>query len=121
MFCEHCGNKLIDSHKFCTKCGRSTIGEGAINNATISNSSPDPKWWLRLLKVIYILLYFPLIFVLPLTWDANSYMGISQAYWYSLLVLVIYLLIMKLIRIAFLYIALAQKPRWGKEIKKLIF
>jgi len=40
------------------------------------------------------------------------------AFWYSLLALAIYVVIARLIKIAFLYIALGQSPEWEKQFTK---
>lgn len=125
MFCENCGNKLKEEHKFCTQCGHSNAPK------TKREKSPtlsDEKWWYRLAKVFYVLLYLPLLLVIPLVWSENSssynYYTSSytdttgEAFWYSLLTLVVWVIVVRLIKIVFLYIALAQKPRWKKEFKK---
>lgn len=125
MFCENCGNKLKKGHKFCTQCGHS-------NNPDIKNDKfiplSDEKWWYRLVKVIYISLYFPLLIIIPIVWVENApyyssysdryYGSYGEAFWYSILTLIIYIVIIRLIKIIFLYIALAQKPKWKKEFKK---
>ena len=126
MFCEHCGNKNDGSHKFCTKCGQPTSKEAIIEPT--SNLNLDQKWWLRLAKVIYIMLHIPLPLILWIVWQANSssYDYSAQAstdtsgtaFWYSLLALAIYMVVVRLIKITFLYIAFAQKVQWKKEFKK---
>ncbi len=35
MYCEKCGNKLLDEAKFCEKCGTSTVGE--VNQSRVIN------------------------------------------------------------------------------------
>ncbi len=130
MFCEHCGNKLKESFKFCTKCGQPAFQEAAVKIHPPSDLIPDQKWWFRLAKVIYILLYIPLPLVLYVAWNVNSSsydysthqlrMDTSgAAFWYSLLTFVIYLAIIRLIKITFLYITFGQKTQWEKEFKKL--
>lgn len=93
----------------------------------------DQKLWYRLSKVVYVILYGFLLIIISTVWDVNSstYTGYSTAYggiyedtygkafWYSLLALLIYIAIVRLIKITFLYIALGQKPQWKKEFKKL--
>ncbi len=125
MFCENCGNKLKDDHKFCTNCGNSNTPEIKEEK---SQALTDEKWWYRLSKVFYVLLYLPLFLVIPLVWSENSstynYYTSSytdttgEAFWYSLLTLIIWVVVVRLIKITFLYIALAQKPQWKKEFKK---
>lgn len=129
MFCEHCGNKIDGSHKFCTKCGHSTLQSEIKNSISQTGVSLNEKWWHRLLKVIYIILYIPLLGILPLVWTENSssynYYSSSStdtsgtAFWYCLLTLVIYMAVARLIKIAVLYIAMGRKPEWKKEFKKL--
>ena len=55
MHCENCGNKLDNSDKFCTKCGTPVQLEGKEHIS--KHSASEEKWWYRLLKVAYILLY----------------------------------------------------------------
>lgn len=97
----------------------------------IKKNTTNEKWWLRLSKVAYILLYIPLLAVIPTVWSENSseYIGYSidgrtynntpgKAFLYSLLALVIYLVVVRLIKLAFLYITFGQKPEWKKEFTK---
>jgi len=42
-----------------------------------------------------------------------------EAFWYSLLTLIIYVAIVRLIKIAFIYIVLGQKPEWEKEFARV--
>lgn len=125
MYCEHCGNKLEQGYKFCTKCGHSTVPvmvqASTIQHVTLSLNE---KWWHRLLKVLYVVLYLPLLVIIPLVWSENSYSyygngNTDEAFWYSLLTLIIYIVIARLIKIAVLYVALGRKPEWKKEFKKL--
>lgn len=125
MYCEHCGTKLEQGHKFCTKCGHSTV---PVQTKTASAHQPalslNDKWWHRLLKVLYVVTYLPLLVIIPVVWSENSYSyygggSSGEAFWYSLLTLVIYMAIARLIKIAVLYVALGRKPEWKKEFKKL--
>jgi cytoskeletal protein RodZ len=66
----------------------------------------------------------PLLIIIPVVWSENSYSyygggSEGEAFWYSLLTLVIYMAIARLIKIAVLYVALGRKPEWKKEFKKL--
>lgn len=131
MFCEKCGNKLKENHKFCTECGHSNLDKQE-SKQTPSNIL-EQKWWFRLAKVFYIFLYIPLPFVIIGVWSENdpySYYGsysnqyyshgsYSEAFWYSLLTLVVWVVILRLIKITFLYIAFGKKPQWKKEFKKI--
>jgi len=132
MFCKNCGNKIEKDLKFCTKCGNSVVYNEKenfkINQKIIILND---KWWHRLLKVIYIITYIPLLLIVPLVWSENlpycytytysvpscsgSY---SESFWYSLLTLVIYVVIIRLIKIAVLYVVVGQKPEWKNEFKK---
>lgn len=123
MFCEHCGNNIQEGHKFCMKCGKLIL-----NHSVAQASNLDQNWWLRVAKVIYIFLHLPLPLVLWGVWYANStsynyYKKVysdttGKAFWYSILTLIIYLVILRLIKITFLYIAFAEKANWQKEFKK---
>jgi hypothetical protein len=118
MFCTNCGKKISESATFCTECGKSTAPETEVKT---HNSNLDHRWWLRLAKVIYIGLYILLPFLLLIVWDENSsgyYGSTEDAFWATLFTLIIYIVSVRLIKITFLYIAFAQKPRWKKEFKK---
>ena len=131
MFCEKCGNKLKENHKFCTECGHSNLDKQE-SKQTPSNIL-EQKWWFRLAKVFYIFLYMPLPFVIIGVWSENdpysyyssysnqyySHGSYSEAFWYSLLTLVVWVVILRLIKITFLYIAFGKKPQWKKEFKKI--
>ena len=126
MYCEHCGNKLNGSDKFCTKCGNVVISDSHHKHSDTRLS--DDRWWNRLLKVAYILSYLPLILILPLVWIESTpyYSSYSQQYygsygeaiWYSLLTLVIYAVLARLVKIAVLYVVSGRKPQWKREFKK---
>ncbi len=128
MFCTYCGAPLNETDKFCIKCGRPTSPDTEPTQKIKSVSRPDERWWYRLAKIFYILLYFPLPLVILIAWEENrsSYDYLTRstvdtsekAFWYSLLTLVIYLAIIRLIKISFLYVMLGRKPDWQKELKK---
>lgn len=131
MYCQHCGNKIEDSEKFCSKCGYSVVPKATedTHHAQIA----DDKWYLRLAKVIYIFLYIPLPFTLWGVWTSSdpysyyssysrewiSYGSYEEAFWYSLLTLVIWIGVLRLLKIAVLYIATGRKPVWKREFRKL--
>lgn len=130
MFCEHCGNNIIGSHKFCTKCGQSVSQE--VPTKSSSGVNLDQRWWHRMLKVLYIFLYLQILWIVPVVWSSNSssYTGYyggqyryedtySVAFWYSVLAIVIFVTVLRLIKLTVLYIMLGQKPAWKKEFKKL--
>lgn len=116
MFCENCGNKLEGSHEFCTKCGHSNTTRSS-NKSFSNRESFDQKWWLRLARVIYIVLYIILPFLLIWVWDENSRYP-EEAFGLSFMTFVIYVVVVRLIKITFFYIAFAQKPQWKREFKK---
>lgn len=123
-YCDNCGSLLESDAKFCTKCGHKVVAQ------TTQHKSPvEEKWWERLFKVIYILAYLPLIILLILVWSdsATDYDIYTRtwidtpgiAIWYCFLTAIIYLVIMRLVKLAFLYVAKAEKPKWKAEFKKL--
>jgi|SRR3990167_3616282 len=119
MFCTNCGKQVSENATFCTECGKSTLPE--TETKTSQNLNLEQKWWLRLAKVIYIGLYIILPFILIAVWDENSggyYGSTGDAFWLTLITFVVYVVSARLIKITFLYIAFAQKPRWKKEFKK---
>lgn len=132
MFCTNCGNKIEKDSEFCTKCGSSlNVSEVKTTIRQRQDLVLGNKWWHRLLKVLYIVLYLPLLLIIPIMWSANSssYTGYflgqprytdtyGKAFWYSLLTLVIYIVILRLIKVAVLYVVVGQKPEWKKEFKK---
>jgi hypothetical protein len=129
MFCDKCGHK-VNNEKFCPNCGQE------IYHAKIETDhtpiSKD-KWYLRLAKVIYIIAYIPLPFAIWGVWASNapysyyssysrewtSYGSYGEAFWYSVLTLVIWVVLLRLLKIAVLYIAAGKKPMWASEFKKL--
>ena len=129
MYCENCGNKNDGTHKFCTKCGHPTASSPTvpkINKTPVRNL--DERWWHRLLKVAYIFLYIQILWIVPAVWSANStswsYYGgyedtTGEAFWYSVLATIIFVVVLRLIKLTVLYIALAQKPVWRDEFRKL--
>lgn len=129
MYCENCGNKMDSTHKFCIKCGHTAATSNSANSSASIALSVNEKWWHRFLKVLYIILYIPLLVILPVVWSINSssynYYSSSStdtsgtAFWYCLLTLVIYMAVVRLIKIAVLYVALGKKPEWKKEFKRL--
>jgi hypothetical protein len=124
MFCQNCGIQVIGKDKFCVNCGNSLV-------IRVDGLHLD-QWWTRSVRVLYIALHIPLLVIIPVVWSANSttykgyYLGQYQyedsygdAFWYSLLALVIYIGIVRLIKLTFLYIVFAKNPQWKQELKKL--
>lgn len=132
MFCEKCGNKIEESSKFCEKCGNKIIPE--IKKITNQAMKPDfeNKWWFRFMKVAYTILYIILVPIILIVWNVNatkynynyythssSYTStIGDAFWYSFLTIIIYISIIRLIKISTLYIFFGLKPNWKKEFKE---
>lgn len=121
MFCENCGNKNQEGHKFCTKCGHLVDSKEKVSITKQAPLMLNENWWHRLLKVLYIVGYIPLLIIVPVVWSANScyYCSGSDSFWYSLLTLAIYVVVIRLIKIAVLYVAMGRRPEWKKEFKKL--
>ncbi len=133
MYCEHCGNKIDTSHKFCIKCGHAVSpSQARVTPYYQSAQGLNDKWWQRLLKVLYVIAYLPLLGIVPAVWMSNDescytsiysdpvcYGSDGEAFWYSLLTFVIYIVALRLIKISVLYIAFGQRPRWGREFKRL--
>lgn len=88
-------------------------------------SNPEKKWWFRFAKVVYIFLYSFFLIVLVGGVTANFYeYSISESTLKSAMaeVLVIGIfgfVLVKTMKIAFLYISLAQKPHWKEELTTL--
>lgn len=128
MFCENCGNKIQEGHKFCTKCGHSSAVDSFPVKSSRAAVIADEKWWHRLLKVGYIISYIPLILIVIAVWSANSsdynyytrtYTDTSgAAFLWSCLAIAIYVVVIRLIKLAVLYVAFGQKPEWHKEFRK---
>ena len=130
MFCENCGNKLENDYKFCTECGRA-ISNSPLNEHKWQNSKmyTEESWWLRLTRVVYILLYIPLPFLIIVVWSINSYSynyytdtrinTTDVAFLYCLISLIVYIALVRLIKIGFLYVVMGIKPEWKKEFTKL--
>ncbi len=129
MFCEKCGSEIKKEDKFCVECGHPAISSIKNNQPPLT---PNDKWWHRLLKVLYVIAYLPLLGIIPFVWSINkpysyysyysktttSYGSYSDAFWYSLLTLAIYLVVLRLIKVAVLYVALGQSPDWKNQFKK---
>lgn len=130
MFCTNCGKEIPEKSTFCTECGHPVSAHK--KEAEKRTGNLDDKWWLRLAKVVYIALYIPLPFVLIGVWTSSdpytyyssysreyiTYGSYGEAFWYSLLTLVVWVVVLRLIKITFLYISFAQKPQWKKEFRK---
>lgn len=131
MFCSYCGQSQPDNHAFCTKCGKQILkheSPRSIEFDSIKNLG------LRISKVIYILLYLPLPLILWAVWTSTyytySYISIyddvgtkvespEKALLYTACTLLIYLILVRLIKLAFLYIFFGYKINWRNEVKKI--
>lgn len=128
MFCENCGNKIEKDHKFCIKCGYATSPIYTDAKIETKNIIKNDRWWYRLLKVIYVFLYLQILWVIPVVWSSysssyNYYSGYEDtqgsAFWHSILAIIIFVTVLRLIKLSVTYIILGQKPIWHEEIKKL--
>lgn len=55
MYCKNCKQKLDKADKFCTGCGTAVQNSNTLPQTA---TTPQPeKWWYRLLKVIYIIVF----------------------------------------------------------------
>ena len=129
MFCTDCGKSIPVNSAFCVGCGK-PVPRGEIKN--IPAIDFNKKWWLRLAIVIYIGLYISLPFALVGVWVDNSpesyynsYLrtwqqngSYGEAFWYTLLTLIIWIVVLRIMKITFLYIVFAQKLQWRLEFKK---
>lgn len=132
MFCENCGNEIKNGYKFCNKCGVPSTQKEELETRD-RTSVREENWWHRLAKVVYILMYTPLLLLIPVVWDESSstcsgsyyYNSYScrdtygEAIWYSFLTLLVYLVIVRLMKLTYLYVVSGEKPAWKKEFKKL--
>lgn len=126
MFCENCGAKNEKSYKFCIKCGEAMMQNIIHKEKPSNNQSPlisDEKWWYRLFKVVYIFFYIPLPFAVWLAWDLNydrwDDTSIFRGLWYASITFLGYSAVMRVIKIAILYIFTGFKHVWKEEFKKL--
>ncbi len=118
MFCENCGNNYGENDKFCIKCGHPVNGQAPI--ATRQVVGQNERWWHRLATVIYVLAHLPLLAVVPLVWSENArtystyykqYQGSDgEAFWYCFLTILIWVGVLRLIKMAIKYIAIGKKP-----------
>jgi ABC-type uncharacterized transport system fused permease/ATPase subunit len=117
MFCVTCGNELDEVEKFCTECGNTTTPEESVTEIV-----SEERWWHRLGIVIYITVHLPLLIIVPLVWSSNAeyyssysntYRGSDgDAFWYSVLTIIIYIGVIRLMKMAVKYITKGIKPKW---------
>lgn len=131
MFCKKCGTENKDSYKFCIHCGETLTIPDNLLELTVVKNNHDKYWWYRLLKVAYIFFYLQIIWIVMVVWGENSSRYVSnypnsyykdtyaEAFWDSILTVVIFIIIIRLIKIAVLYITMAQKPEWKKEFQRI--
>ena len=127
MFCEKCGSKTKQGHQFCTECGHPSEEVVFVQKNEPAKENSNERWWHRLLRVLYIFSYLPLIGFIILAWNENlphcytytCYGSYGEAFWYSLLTLVIGVVVLRITKIAVIYISKGQKPQWSKEFKKI--
>ena len=128
MYCENCGNEYSPEENFCIKCG-SPLGAASlestvkpVNEMPEAKKKKDERWYHRLGVVAYVIAHLPLLIVLPIVWSENdtSYNSYSRSYtdtsgeafWYCLLTLVIWVLVLRLIKMALKYVVRGTKPKF---------
>lgn len=126
MFCRNCGHKIGNEKKFCTQCGTEILSNNAVVN-TLPMRNKE-LWWHRLVKVVYIVLHVPLPFLLIGVWteSSSSFDYISktygntygEAFFNTLVALIIYAVILRAFKIAYQYIVLGKVPVFKEEIKR---
>ncbi len=134
MYCTECGRKIEDNNKFCTNCGHAyfhLVDQNSDRQTNLTSTNQE-KWWYRLLKVIYIFIYLQILWIVPVVWSENSSTYVSggnysyyghyedtfgAAFGYSLLTIVIFVVILRLVKISVQYIILGYRPKWKKEFK----
>lgn len=112
MYCENCGNKIIDGHGYCANCGKlADINKTAPVSNEIDKKSLSylkTKWWYRLIKVIYfVCLIISIVFVAMVSYSIN-FIDNGSAFCYSLLFVVIVWVIYIAIRMGFYYVVLGK-------------
>lgn len=130
MFCKNCGKEIKEKNEFCTECGNQ-IGVTLTNEHHTNKKQinyDDERWWVRFLRVVYIILYIPLPFIIWTVWEETSssynyYSNLStntsgKGFLYSLLTFGIYIIVLRLIKVAVRYIVIGRKPEWEKEFSK---
>jgi len=119
MFCEKCGNKYTEGENFCIKCGGALDGS-ATPVSRVPETKKDERWWHRLANVVYVAAHLPLLLVVPLVWSENArryssyykeYRGSDgEALWYCILTIVIWLAVLRLIKMSVRYVAGGVRP-----------
>lgn len=108
--CQKCQKEVTNDSKFCEFCGAQIdrLGDERIKRTREARSE---KWWYRLSIVIYGLLLIGsiLIALLSDSWDVLS--GIPAFLFYYILV--------RIIKIVFLYIVFGERPMVIEEITKI--
>ena len=88
---------------------------------TTDSINKDEKWYHRLAIVVYILSHIPLIFVVQAVWLEyareysyyhKTYVGSdADALWLSFIAIIIYILVLRLIKMIIKYILKGTKPK----------
>lgn len=141
IFCNQCGSENIIEDNFCVQCGSGLDKEIFTHNQVsniqkeerIKNINPSiikEEWWYRLLRVLYFVLYLPIFIIVPLVWmDNEPYCYNSyyydncvnqngESFWYSLLTLIIYIFIIRLIKLSIKYIISGKEIKWREEFRR---
>ncbi len=125
MYCKECGHEYGTDEKYCIKCGKSL-------DSNYGGTGEGGRWYHRLGMVIYVffnLLLLPVVFAVwsesSKTYVSDGGYGYNYHYeydyvmglWYSFLTVVVWLLVLRLIKIALRYIATGRKF----QFKDLLF
>ncbi len=122
MYCEKCGNEYGAEDKFCIKCG-SPVGQAlGMKPRSSIDIKMNERWYHRLGTVVYVIAHLPLLIIVPLVWTENAerystysrtyYGSDSEALWYCVLTIFIWVLVLRLIKMALKYIVSGQKPKF---------
>lgn len=125
MFCRNCGHKIGIDKKFCSECG-TELTMRTQESFTINKDTET--WWKRFIKVIYIVLHIPLPLIMIGVWigTSSSYDYFSnttrdsygKASFYVVLSLIVYVVFTRLIKLAYQYVVLGNRPDFKKEFKR---
>jgi len=77
----------------------------------------NKKWWYRLLKVVYIFLYFIIPFIALNSVDGPE--NVIERTFFLIYLAILCIVGIKIIKISIVYIIKGEKINWKKEFKKL--
>lgn len=95
--------------------------EPQTTQVTANNINKGEKWYHRLATVVYIISHLPIFFVVQVVWleyareysyYQKTYVGSDlDALWLSFIAIIIYLLVLRLIKMTIKYILNGTKPK----------